>query len=566
MRKISNLLVLISVMLITLTSCSGGGDTYLDKQMYGTEYIPAYCGSKAVYIDLSTGKKVKNYKEYKSADYFYDGIALVSTDEGYFFINDDFKPINKDKYVDATPFSEGIAFVVKKNGYIKAINKDGKEAFKLDKSVEYAYNFNDGVAVIEDGNSKIGLIDKKGKMLIKPEDIVRINETPRNGCIIVAKEFKTGEKWGVLDYNGNEIVPFEYEKIMYTFDDDKFTVKQENEDGETRWGIINSENEKIVPLRYGYPLKMTKNGMSGFANAYNGSIRCGFINDEGEEVIEPLYSDVFAFSMGLSSVCDPETSKWGYINEEGEMVIEPKFDEGAPFYPNGYAAVKNKETELFGVINKDGEYVIKSEYDDLFPLGDDLYIAKKSGSRYSKYGIINIDGEEVVQLSDIYYFNKVSLGNPTSRVRNDYVDVDGIVNSLIENLKQINDQDLSFASLSDAYNIENNYGWKYFSRVEKLGVSSYLGVFVDYEYDYNYTNRIYYGTALRFYYNIDDNDKAYKKKAEIFNKFASKLNSNTFMENGDFVNYGEEFTCPILNDITCKFEGDILYIKYGEKF
>lgn len=57
---------------------------------------------------------------------------------------------------------------------------------------------------------------------------------------------------------------------------------------------------------------------------------------------------------------NPDQLKWGYINREGEVVIQPTYDEAMQF-KDGIARVYlvNYKTGLIkeGYINKSGEYI-----------------------------------------------------------------------------------------------------------------------------------------------------------------------------------------------------------------
>lgn len=57
---------------------------------------------------------------------------------------------------------------------------------------------------------------------------------------------KIDSLWGVIDNNGNEIIPTKY-KQLYRFPNKLFQVCNNN-----LWGIINSKNKVIVPIIYDY--------------------------------------------------------------------------------------------------------------------------------------------------------------------------------------------------------------------------------------------------------------------------------------------------------------------------
>jgi len=109
----------------------------------------------------------------------------------------------------------------------------------------------------------------------------------------------------------------------------------------------------------------------GFDKAYNFSEGLaavlidelwGYIDKNGEFVIEPKFQDIGKFSEGLASATINEgfdERKYGYIDKTGNFVIEPKYDWAPPF-ENGFAYVNIPSDSIngkWGYINKTGKYV-----------------------------------------------------------------------------------------------------------------------------------------------------------------------------------------------------------------
>ncbi|MEH1906742.1 WG repeat-containing protein [Nostoc sp.] len=55
----------------------------------------------------------------------------------------------------------------------------------------------------------------------------------------------------------------------------------------------------------------------------------GYINKEGNLIIEPQFDEADIFSEGLAPA--QMGGKWGYINQFGEFVIPPDLDFAKPF-------------------------------------------------------------------------------------------------------------------------------------------------------------------------------------------------------------------------------------------
>lgn len=127
----------------------------------------------------------------------------------------------------------------------------------------------------------------------------------------------------------------------------------------------------------------------------------GFINKNGEMVIQPIYDYVLAFSEGLAKV--EINGKCGFINRNGEMVIQPIFNDVKSF-SEGLALVKINGK--YGFINQQGEIVINATYDHLDSFSEGLAYSIKD-----KVGFID-KKENIIFTTNGYYVDeqKVSDG------------------------------------------------------------------------------------------------------------------------------------------------------------
>lgn len=106
----------------------------------------------------------------------------------------------------------------------------------------------------------------------------------------------------------------------------------------------------------------------GLARVYGFNYRYGFINKNGDEVVEPQYAVAYNFHSGLAVVKD-NSGRWGAINRQGVEVIKPQFAGLGQKFKMGrnWVAIYDPnwmydEDQRFGYINKEGEVVIPAEY------------------------------------------------------------------------------------------------------------------------------------------------------------------------------------------------------------
>ena len=136
----------------------------------------------------------------------------------------------------------------------------------------------------------------------------------------------------------------------------------------------------------------------------NKKAKWGFVNQQGEWVIKPKFSEVKPFSEGL--FCVRKKNKWGYINPQGKKVIPFVYSDARPFV-NGLASVRsltplagdtraNHNQYKWGFINKEGQLVITflfKSVQDFDSLGRSL--VSLYGMKEGEQFWINIEGKAI---------------------------------------------------------------------------------------------------------------------------------------------------------------------------
>lgn len=170
-----------------------------------------------------------------------------------------------------------------------------------------------------------------------------------------------------------------------------------------KYGFINKNGEIIID-----PIYSDADYFSdGLAYVKEDSGRKGYINEKNEFLFEISYDRGLHFSNGYAEYCDIN-GKSGYIDKIGKEVISAKFDVVYGFNEFGTSIVKINK--LFGVIDTSGNYIIEPKFQILKKMSNGLMPAKKN----NKYGFIDINENVVI---DYKYDNAISFSEGLAGVQ-----------------------------------------------------------------------------------------------------------------------------------------------------
>lgn len=319
-----------------------------------------------------------------------------------------------------TNFNEGYAAVYADGFNCGFLNEIGE--FVIGNITEKIIDYTD-MAVVENYASmkkdgKWGLYDKNGNLLIDhiyDEDLFVREER------ICTYDSETG-LYGVLDVNGNIIADFKYDKVFeYTNGMAIYSVVNEN-DEEYYYGFLDSEGNEITEAIYTGAWDFSTNGtatvekdgeyfvinkkgetisnaltnylITPFSNDLAGfedfSELCGYVNLDGQVVIEPIYYDVNEFNeYGTAMVEDADEKMW-LIDTKGNKVTDVGYDNMSRYICDGL--IKVEKDGLFGYIDYNGNVVVEPQYKDAKDFSDGLASVMKD----KLYGYIDTKGNLVL--------------------------------------------------------------------------------------------------------------------------------------------------------------------------
>ena len=284
-------------------------------------------------------------------------------------------------------------------------NSSGSSLYFFDKnsvpqefdSVSYLY----GNLCKVSRNDKYGIIDDAGNTLIPLiyHYLGCYNYIQKTMPAIKA------DKYGIIDISGQEVIPLIYDPIgeqdinVYGNENDKsieFSLRRHIEIFigsyiamimrlKGKWGVIDSEGKEIIPFIYD---QMDYYDKILLVKATN---KMGVISVDGKQII-PLSFDEVILNYEEGLLLARKNNRWGLMDKNGKGILSFEFDSIEPVLGKIIASKDGKK----GVFNKKGKLLIPIEYDDI--KAPDFVSGTYSVCKDGKWGVLNKDGKSITQL------------------------------------------------------------------------------------------------------------------------------------------------------------------------
>lgn len=323
--------------------------------------------------------------------FFENGPASVKRNGKYSFLNKDLKPAFSNAVFDsATSFDSNRTAIIMNKGKFGIIKDDGKYAVPLQYNLIENFNSNGNpnprFYLFKKGNMR-GLFNKNLKKIAESKIDDYSSSFNLQGDYISFQNFKG--KYGLIDAEGNEKIPFIYDESLY-FDRDDFSIVKKN----NRFGIINFNNVALVPISYlslyavfdqwdekpkgssNYFVAKSENGAK-IIDLHNKTVLSGY------DSIDPIFNDHFKFIV-------EKNHKFGIVDLKNKIILPLEYDEISNWTEYGPRRskfiVKNGKTGL--IDHESFKITIPTIYDQ-FRYLNGLIFAKRNG----KAGIITEEGK-----------------------------------------------------------------------------------------------------------------------------------------------------------------------------
>ena len=209
---------------------------------------------------------------------------------------------------------------------------------------------------------------------------------------------KKNGKYGLIDLNGKELLPIEYDEITVLDGiENSIIIKK---DGKV--GLVNDTGSIIIDCNYKEIKKLGDTYKDGYITIDEQG-KYGVVSATKKQILENKYDEILQISLKEYYLVK-ENGNQKLIDSKGQTIVEKGFDEIKSITTNGIIFTKNN---LYGEMNTAGEITLETEYQNLKEAKDGIYIAKQN----EKYGIIDNVGNIQIpyEYEGITYNEKANL-------------------------------------------------------------------------------------------------------------------------------------------------------------
>ena len=259
-------------------------------------------------------------------------------------------------------------------------------------------NYDDGTYSTKALNSKNEEIFTNYEQV---EAISSVDENEKLSYDGSAIKVQNGGKYGLINMEGAEILPCEYDEItaLQGVENALLVSKDGN------YGIVNDEGKTLLPTEYAEIQGLGDKTTDGFI-VKNANGKYGVVDTSNGQVLETKYDGVSKIHEGDYYVVT-DGGKQKVVKKDGTESLNGSYDEIVAILKNSENGVIFKKNNKYGVMNLSGESTIKATYDDLKEAKTGVFIAKTGDN----YGIIDLEGNTLVEFKyrNITYNEKADL-------------------------------------------------------------------------------------------------------------------------------------------------------------
>lgn len=248
-------------------------------------------------------------------------------------------------------------------------------------------------------NQKWGVIDSLGNIVIEPtmDEMITIpeNKTDLFICMYEVDYTNNTYKTKVINAKGKQLFS-QYDAVEAIENQDKNNilwyesgVLKVRKDG--KYGLIDTQGKEILPVEYD-----KIEALVGFANSLliTKEGKVGLCDNKGSIIIQPQQKEIKGIGEDYRNgyIFLTQEGTYGIMDFTKQILLEAKYQDIKPVTGNSLYVVKLNDT--YQIIDKQGQAVeTKSSFDDITEITKEVIIFTKNG----KQGIMNANGEQIIK-------------------------------------------------------------------------------------------------------------------------------------------------------------------------
>lgn len=311
---------------------------------------------------------------------FKSGLAIMKTDSLYGIINQRGEVVSPPEYSQFHWVNDTL-IKLKKGGKYGLLNAALEEVMPFNFNSLFVF---DELMVVNNG-AKSGIIDLNGNIIIPfdyDEILIEYNQVDKNYLNKHYIRVVDAGKSGVIDYQNNIVVPIENDWVSFWPNDQFFLMRDK------AYGLVGQGGEVYLPLNKYDHFDVLCQGLRVAAK----KDQFGYIDAEENRVVPFIYENSKTFQYGIGAL--QKNGLWGGIGLNNEIKLPFEYAEPLDF-KCGLAKlqrVEGDDTSKYAFFSPFRGFVTDFVYDMASDF--DANLAKvKCGN---KWGVLDTNGKEII--------------------------------------------------------------------------------------------------------------------------------------------------------------------------
>lgn len=324
--------------------------------------------------------------EYEEGGKFKAGLAIVGKNSLYGTIDRTNKEMLAIKYEYVGELKDALQLVADTMHYGYA---NSKGEIEIELKYSSASDFSNGTAVVELDNKK-GILDINGNIVVPFE-----NDWIENFNEFGHARARKDSVYGIYNRQSGMLMPFEFQNIGEFSDSMAMLVKGD------QFGYLNSMGEIVIPIQFEFSQEFLVWGKfnNGTAKVMNKG-KVGIIDKTGNKLFPSIFEDVGQYSAN-SWTAVKKNGSWGYSDNKLKLMVPYKYDYA---YTYQYGFGKVNKNNLWGLLDQNAKQVLDIKYEQIEWVNDSLLKVKVGG----KWALLNTNFQQKVpfEYSEMEMYNR----------------------------------------------------------------------------------------------------------------------------------------------------------------